>query len=309
MGFETWIQAEDFETGVNFRENMLIGAGKDWCVAVVTEDYFDSPYTTEEWDQAVKANKLIPLCFVPKGTRAEMQLHARLPEASRQLALTSLCGAPEPTMLHGMPGHVQAARLEHAIFLRLEKRAGHNLAHPLIPQGGCTTNLRDVRHRFFFDRPGTRLASLKSALAGERAGSRRMVVICGPSGAGKSWIAEHCGRQLACTASFEAVFILPDASSAGRIDEGLAKLSEWLGAEYSDAVMSAVAQRAQAVLTWLRAHDRWLVIADEVNSEESRRALESRFPASMPGSVLMVTRQTWTDPAAMFPQISAFLPQ
>lgn len=293
MGFaDPWFQKDDFETGTDFLANMERGASKDWCVAVVTEDYFDSKYTRCEWGRAVKADKLLPLCFVPEGSEAEGELHRRLPKDSKNLALT---------MLGGLPGHLQAARIARAIFQRLTKRAGQDLAKAMTPQEGCATNLPDVRHRFFFKGHGLHLADLKARLAEENAGGQRMVVVRGPAGVGKSWLAEYCGRELACTGGFAAVFILPDASSSERIDEGLAGLSDWLGAAFSPAVMPGVPQRAKAVLNWLRGQSRWLVIADEVNSETSRKALEDRFPIEMAGGVLMVSRQGWTD--AMFPNV------
>lgn len=319
MGFATWIQAEDFEAGVDFTKNMLIGATKDWCIAVVTEDYFDSRYTCEEWDQAVRSNKLIPLCFAPEGSEAEKKSHARLPDHSKHLALVNMYArgdtspqteksgsdedASPPAKLYGIPGHIQAARVERAIFQRLAKRTGFTLTHPSISNGQCVTNLRDLRHRFFFDRPGASLAKLKATLADERANGQRMVVVRGPAGVGKSWLAEHCGWQLAA-ADFEAVMILRDASSPERIDESLSELSDWFGAECSPEVMPTVQQRARAVLDWLRNHRRWLVIADDVNSEASRQELQSRFADGMQGgNVLIVTRQTWTDAAATFPQV------
>src|SRR5580658_4042018 len=55
-GFTTFLQDWDFLPGKSFIQNMARGAECPQTIAVISPEYWDSPFTTEEW-QAALANQ------------------------------------------------------------------------------------------------------------------------------------------------------------------------------------------------------------------------------------------------------------
>src|SRR5260221_2711457 len=65
-GFTTFVQDRDFVPGKSFIENMQIGAECPCTIAVISPDYWESPFTNEEWRAALGSRKKLLLVRVKR---------------------------------------------------------------------------------------------------------------------------------------------------------------------------------------------------------------------------------------------------
>jgi hypothetical protein len=89
--------------------------------------------------------------------------------------------------------------------------------------------------------------------------------------------------------NYDAAFRVK-ADSPESFDASLAGLTSVLG--LPDANSSEQAVQTKAVIAWLNAHGRWLLIADSIDDDAAAKAVCDRLPPSLPGDVLITSRLT-----------------
>jgi hypothetical protein len=111
------------------------------------------------------------------------------------------------------------------------------------------------------------------------------LVIHGLGGVGKTELAvEYAWKHLR---EYNAVlWVRADSSPA--LDIGLAALAPVLGLPEADEREQL--NQTKAVLTWLHDHERWLLIADNADTDGAARAVRDRLPPELPGHVLVTSR-------------------
>ncbi len=287
FGYATFIQALDFQVGTDFEKKIAEGANKTWTVPVMTESYFESPWTLREWQSAALQDKLIPLCFMSPHDEGWRKLKAAMPAGLDKVAVV---------FLGGLRGSELAKKVERVIWQRLFGRSNNAQEDSSDIVGKhCITNVPETRHRFFFASSHGELQQLQQLLFSDYHSGCRLHSITGPPGVGKTWLMEYCGRELANSGRFDAIFVLPDASSPAKIDECLASLSVLLGPKFSPAERVPQSEARAAVLEWLTQIGRWLLIAENASSRESLHALQALFPPGSPGHVVVVSREPLHD--------------
>jgi tetratricopeptide (TPR) repeat protein len=137
---------------------------------------------------------------------------------------------------------------------------------------------------------GALLDRLHHALAGPpgaAAGSARPVVLTGLSGAGKTRVAleyawAHAGDHTAL------LFATGDSPEALR--GNLAALCRKAVLDLPEQVDQEESRQFDAVLRWLRLHRGWLLILDNLDSEDDALAAEALLPALEGGQVLLTSQ-------------------
>ena len=110
-------------------------------------------------------------------------------------------------------------------------------------------------------------------------------VVHGLGGIGKTQLAVEYAWKHLC--DYDAVFWVK-ADSSEALDGGLAALASLL--RLPEAAEGKQAVQTKAVLDWLQGHERWLLIADNADTDEAARALCERLPPSLLGQVLITSR-------------------
>jgi len=102
------------------------------------------------------------------------------------------------------------------------------------------------------------------------------VAVHGLGGVGKTQLAvEHAWKHLS---DYDAVFWVK-ADSQEALDVGLAALASLLSLPEAGEPEQAV--QTKAVLDWLHGHERWLVIADNADTDAATKALRDCFPPTL----------------------------
>jgi tetratricopeptide (TPR) repeat protein len=150
-------------------------------------------------------------------------------------------------------------------------RTTHNL--PFVPNPAFTGREAEL------ERLGERLQK-----SGEVAVSQT-VALHGLGGVGKTQLAiEYAWKHLG---GYEAVLWVK-AESPQTLDASLARIAGVLGLPESSAKEQGV--QTDAVLGWLKGRDRWLLIADNADTNEAARALRDRLGPNLGGHVLVTSR-------------------
>jgi hypothetical protein len=111
------------------------------------------------------------------------------------------------------------------------------------------------------------------------------VTLHGLGGVGKTQLAvEYAWKHLG---GYEAVLWVR-ADSPQTLDASLAGIADVLGLPEASAKEQAV--QTDAVLAWLKGRERWLLIADNADTDEAARALSNRLGHSLGGHVLLTSR-------------------
>jgi hypothetical protein len=111
------------------------------------------------------------------------------------------------------------------------------------------------------------------------------VALHGLGGVGKTQLAvEYAWKHLG---GYEAVLWLR-ADSPEALDANLAGLAGVLGLPDASAKEQHV--QTNAVLGWLKGHERWLLIADNADTEQAGEAVREQLAPHLPGHVLVTSR-------------------
>jgi hypothetical protein len=111
------------------------------------------------------------------------------------------------------------------------------------------------------------------------------VVLHGLGGVGKTQLAdEYAWKHLG---GYEAVLWVR-ADSPETLEANLARLADLLG--LPEASVKEQDVQTDAVLRWLKGHERWLLIADNADTNEAARAVCDRLAPNLGGHVLVSSR-------------------
>jgi hypothetical protein len=111
------------------------------------------------------------------------------------------------------------------------------------------------------------------------------VALHGLGGVGKTQLAvEYAWKHLG---GYEAVLWVK-ADSSETLDANLAGLAGVLGLPEASAPKQHV--QTEAVLGWLKGHGRWLLVADNADTDEAAKAVRDRLAPNLGGHVLVTSR-------------------
>jgi tetratricopeptide (TPR) repeat protein len=111
------------------------------------------------------------------------------------------------------------------------------------------------------------------------------VAVHGLGGVGKTQLAvEYAWKHLS---DFEAVLWVK-ADRPETLEASLSAFAYLLGLPEANEREQAI--QIKAILGWLRAHERWLLIADNADTELAARAVRDRFSPNLRGTVLVTSR-------------------
>ncbi|MCW5667986.1 MAG: tetratricopeptide repeat protein [Piscinibacter sp.] len=171
----------------------------------------------------------------------------------------------------------------------------------LVRHGGATRGNLPLRPNLYFSGRDALMRALAATLGPPPPAGRAaaVCVLSGLGGVGKSRLAlefawaqarEHSALLFAAAADADAL----DRSLAALASPGVLDLPEHQSREQDE--------RIGAVLRWLATHPGWLLIADNVDSEEAAAAVESRLAPLSGGQVLVTSRlgpERWGGSAAL----------
>jgi tetratricopeptide (TPR) repeat protein len=282
VGHTTLIQAWDFRPGMNFVTEMQKGATESSRILIIlSQQFLESGFTQAEWTAAFAKDPtgehgiLIPIrvaqCEPPGLLRAriyvdlvglseEDSLRNKLLEGVKQGRAKPATRPPIPTLAKQKPASPAAIH-----------RTIHNL--PFLPNPLFTGREADL------ERLGEHLNK-----RGEVA-LTQTVALHGLGGVGKTQLAvEYAWKHLE---RYEGVLWVR-ADNPEALDAALAGLAGVLGLPEA----AAKEQRIQidAVLGWLKRHERWLLIADNADTDEAAGAVRKRLAPDLACHVVVTSR-------------------
>jgi tetratricopeptide (TPR) repeat protein len=280
-GYTTLIQAWDFRPGMNFVTEMQKGAAESSRILIVlSEQFLKSGFTQAEWtaafakDPTGEIGLLIPVrvaeCEPPGLLRARIHIDlVGLADAvARQVLLDGVKqGRTKPTKAPAFPGSAR----QRPLFPPAALRTIHNLPFP--PNPVFTGRDADM------ERLGKLLEKHGEVEVGQ------IVVLHGLGGVGKTQLAvEYAWKHLS---DYHAAFWVK-ADSPAALDASLASLAPVLGLPEASEHEQAV--QTKSVLDWLNNHERWLLIADNADTDAPTKAVLERLSRSLTGHVLITSR-------------------
>jgi tetratricopeptide (TPR) repeat protein len=275
-GYSTVFQLWDFRPGSNFVIDMRRGATAERTIAVLSPNYFASPYAEAEWAAAFAQD--------PTGEKGIL-----VPVRVRQIDLTGLDRTVIYVDLVGLPEDEAQTRLLDGVRQRRAKPS----AAPSFPevrqpaeQPGFPGRLPGVwnvpRERSPIFTGRARLLELIQEDLADGPPHPRMAVLTGLGGVGKTQIAvEHAfGRR----ADYDVVWWI-HAQHPEVLAGDYAALAGALGLPERDHPDRQVA--VAAVRRWLEGHGRWLLVFDDA---QEAQAIQQFLPRAGGGTVLVTSR-------------------
>jgi hypothetical protein len=275
-GYRVELDFWDWEVGENFVEKMRDALDRaDRMVALFSEAYFEAErYTTMEWTG-----------LLTDATRPRL-LPFRIedvtpPTILRPLLARDLYGVPE--------GEARRLLLEAVGGRRRPDRGPEFPAGPAAPAGGEGRGPRlpgllpevwnlPLRNVAFTGRDGMIMALRDRLTAGRQA---VVEALHGLGGVGKTQLAIEYGHRFA--GDYELCWWI-DGEQPGRVGEQVTGLAVALGLVEANAGTPAA---LASVKSYLRQHDRWLLVFDNV---EGPAAVREWLPSG-PGHVLLTSRR------------------
>ena len=289
-GYETLIQAWDFNAASNFVLKMQSGVtNTERTVAVLTPDYFESAFTKPEWavafasDPTSEHGKLIPVRvadFKPPGLFDPI-VYIDL------VGLEEL--AAKERLTKSVDGVVTGKRLKpdsKPVF----PSSKSSTARPPFP--GTPTGSKPFLHNLpfapnpFFTGRDRMLDDLHTALQKKTAAAiTQPQAVHGLGGVGKTQLAiEYAWTH---QTDYDAALWV-GASSSAELHARIAALAMILNLPEAEATQQEV--KVQAVLEWLRSHQRWLLILDNADTKEAQTAVITLLPPGLHGHVIVTSR-------------------
>jgi len=264
------------------REEPNKGKGADWEGVLITLELYHSRSDT---------NKFVPVLFGPKD---ESFIPRPLSGHTHYLLSSEDDYTKLYAFLTGQAG-VKPAKLGPLVPLSQKsveplRFTIHNLPFPPNPTfTGRDSEMKELRERL---------------LKGGGVAITQAIAVHGLGGVGKTQLAvEYAWKYLA---DYNAALWV-NANSPEALDASLAALASLLGLREAEEREQAV--QIKAVLGWLGEHERWLIIADNADTEQVAKAVYDRFVPNLRGHVLVTSRlRRW--PVTM-PDLSLdlFLPE
>jgi len=281
-GYTTLIQAWDFRPGMNFVTEMQKGAAQSSrTLVVLSHQFLESGFAQAEWTSAFAKDPtgenglLIPVrvaeCEPPGLLRARIYVDFVGLSDESELRRKLLDG-------------VSQERAKPAT--RPPNPATQKPALPVV--GRRTIHNLPFRPNPLFTGREAELEALSRGL--QQAGATavmQMVAVHGLGGVGKTQLAvEYAWKHLA---DYEAVFWVK-ADKAAALDVSLAALALAPVLGLPEALEPEQAVQTMAVLDWLSNHQRWLLIADNADTDGAKTAVLERLSPSLTGHVLITSR-------------------
>lgn len=270
------IQEWDFSPNGNFIKNMHKGALCDFTIAIGSPNYFTSEYTADEWTAAFHERKLILLEIAPCQTLGLLAptFSLRLYDSTEDKASEALYQHLERVIAfneHGRMKPVESPAFPQGCL------KGHNLTNkPCNLPYPCSSYFvceQDVWHR------------LKNVVVPCTTTNlvRSVTVLHGLHGIGKTTAAVAFGWEH--LSDFTAVLWI-SANSKEVLHSSLGSLCEFEALDLPEQKETDNIKRVEAVRRWLKGHTGWLLIVDNVDTEEARDFLFECVPAAFAGTLL-----------------------
>jgi tetratricopeptide (TPR) repeat protein len=292
-GYTTLIQAWDFKAAANFVLNMQEGAANTTrTIAVVTPDYFKSGFTKAEWaaafacDPTGECGKLIAVRvtdFKPPG----------LFTANTYIDLVGLdADTAKGKLLTHIESIVKGKRLKPDVkpmFPGTDSPITRSARPPFpgTPAGGkpFLHNLPFAPNPFFTGRDKM-LDDLHAALQKKTAAAiTQPQAVHGLGGVGKTQLGiEYAWKY---QPDYD-VALWAGASSPAELHAKVAGLAAILNLPEAAATQQEV--KVQALLDWLRSHQRWLLILDNADTKEAQDAVLKLLPPGLHGHIIVTSR-------------------
>lgn len=273
------LQGWDFSPNGNFIKNMHKGALCDFTIVVGSPNYFTSEYTTDEWTAAFHERKLILLEISPcqaLGLLAPI-FSLRLYDFSEDKASEALYQHLERVFEFKKQGRVKPTtppNFPNSHFGNSPlSQSPCNLPYPLSP------------HFVYPEQIWNRLVETVVAKASNIT-ERSVFVLHGLHGIGKTSIA--CAFGWKHRSNFSAVLWIR-GSSKEVFHASLGALCEFEALDLPEQKEPDNIKRVEAVRRWLKGNTGWLLIIDNVDSEEARDFLFECVPATFVGTILITS--------------------
>ena len=285
-GFTTRVQSRDFGPGSQFVVEMQKAAVE--CVRVMpvlSPDYFKSKYTLPEWTSAFafdptgEKRKIVPVRIQPCDP----------PGMLAQIGYIDLIGLKKDAAKEKLLQEVQALPVVDAVFPGEDSPP--EPAEELEPKTSQSKpkflhNLPFSPNPFFTGRDQL-LQELHVALHTKTAAAiTQPQAVHGLGGVGKTQLAIE--YTWANHAEYDAVLWAATESRA-ELHANVATLAAVLRLPEAAARQQEV--RVAAVLDWLRAHRRWLLLLDNADTPEAQQAVAALLPPGLPGHVIVTSRR------------------
>lgn len=302
VGYTTLIQAWDFRPGTDWAIKMQEGT-TEWSriLAVLSPRFFESKFTSAEWSSAFAKDPtgelglLIPVrvaeCEPPGLLRARtyVDLVGQAEDAVRKKLLDGVKqGRAKPAKAPSFPGSAKPK----PEFPPTKKEAERQTKEETSQQAQTAPAAPRTIHNLPFS-PNPMFTGREAELEALRRGLQerwevavtQTIAVHGLGGVGKTQLAvQYAWQHLR---EFDAV-LWTRAESPQTFEASLAILASVL--RLPEAKEREQSVQLQSVLGWLADHDRWLLIADNADTDEAARALCDRLPPSLPGQVLITSR-------------------
>ena len=244
-----------------------IGRGADWEGSLITAEIYHSKNQTKKFVPVVFDHQDVE--FIPESLSIHTHYVLDSEDGYTRLYafLTGQAGV-KPQVL----GPLVTVSQKRVAPLRFEI---HNLPFPANP---------------LFTGRRAEMETLKRSLSGQiETPTLRTVVVQGMGGVGKTQLAVQYAWDY--INEFD-VLLWVRAESPETLESSLASLAPLL--KLPEANLNKQPIQVQAVLAWLRDRKRWLIIADNVNTNASAIAVREWLLAGVSGAVLITSRlQTW----------------
>jgi hypothetical protein len=291
-GYTTLIQAWDFRPGTDWAIKMQEGT-TEWnrILAVLSPRFFESKFTSAEWSSAFAKDPtgelglLIPVrvaeCEPPGLLRARtyIDLVGLAEDAVRKKLLDGVKqGRAKPAKAPSFPGSAKSRPEFPPTKIEAQRQTKEEISQQTQPAPAAPRtihNLPFAPNPAFTGRDGELKNLSEQFQKGGEVAVIQTVAVHGLGGVGKTQLAvEYAWKHLS---DYDAVFWVK-ADSPEALDGGLAALASLLRLPEAGERVQAV--QTKAVLGWLQGHQRWLLIADNADTDAAARTGPRLLPSN-----------------------------
>lgn len=282
-GFTVRIQLLDFGPGKNFVLEMHKAAQEcTRTMPVYSPDYFKALFTHPEWaaafviDPTGKDQRLVPV-----------RVRECKPDGIlKPIVYIDLVGLKEPAAKEKLLHEVNRLPALNVVFPGEVAVVDEAKTKTTSPEDiGFVHNLPFDSNPLFTGREKMQ-EDLHAALQRKTAAAiTQPQAVHGLGGVGKTQLAiEYAWRH---KADYDAVLWVV-AETPSELHAKMAALAGLL--KLSEAAATQQEVKVEAVVEWLRSHQRWLLLLDNVDSKQAKEAVLKLLPSGLPGHVMVTSR-------------------